>query len=268
VNRRLAWDGLGNRVVSALVLAPVVLAGFYAGSPYSDMLILAAGGIAVWEWTRICRHMVWDGIVNLAIAVVLAALAAAATGFYAIAAWTIGAGALAVALAATRRGAADAGWLGLGVAYLALACVALIWLRNDLPQGGATVFWLLALVWATDIGAYFAGRFVGGPKLAPPISPNKTWAGLGGGMLAAGIVGLAAAGPLGAAPIALAAGSMVLAVVAQLGDLFESGLKRRYGVKDSSALIPGHGGLLDRIDGLLAVFLAYGGVRMVTGVTG
>ena len=123
-------------------------------------------------------------------------------------------------------------------------------------QGRDLVFWLLAVVWATDIGAYFAGRGIGGAKLAPAISPNKTWAGLIGGALAAALVGIIAARLLGSGAIPLAVGGMALAVVAQGGDLLESWCKRRFGVKDSSHVIPGHGGILDRVDGLLAVFPA------------
>jgi phosphatidate cytidylyltransferase len=134
--------------------------------------------------------------------------------------------------------------------------VALIWLRNDAPAGRDLMLWLVVLVWAVDIGAYVAGRLIGGPRLAPGVSPNKTWAGLAGG------VGLAAATSAGFAganghshllsPAALGA---LLGCTAQAGDLAESWVKRRFGVKDTSGLIPGHGGLLDRVDGLLIVAL-------------
>jgi len=119
------------------------------------------------------------------------------------------------------------------------------------------LLWLLFVVWATDIAAYFVGRGIGGPRLAPGISPGKTWAGLAGGMLGAAVVGGAVAaasgGPAGLAVMV----ALVLAVVAQAGDLFESFLKRRAGLKDSGTLIPGHGGVLDRLDGLLFAAPAY-----------
>jgi phosphatidate cytidylyltransferase len=132
--------------------------------------------------------------------------------------------------------------------------MALDWLRADPVYGQLTIFWLFGVVWATDIGAYAAGRTIGGAKLAPRISPNKTWAGLAGGVLSAGLVGLGVAiwfvkDPH---PLALAGLSAALAVLAQLGDLGESSLKRHFGVKDSGRLIPGHGGVLDRCDGLLS----------------
>jgi phosphatidate cytidylyltransferase len=128
--------------------------------------------------------------------------------------------------------------------------LALITIRE---QGRGPLLWVLFLVWATDSGAYFAGRAIGGPKLAPRISPKKTWAGLAGGMLAAALVGWAMQNGVMPGAWRLAAASAALAVVAQAGDLAESGLKRYFGVKDSSQLIPGHGGVLDRLDGLLAV---------------
>jgi phosphatidate cytidylyltransferase len=152
------------------------------------------------------------------------------------------------------------GWQLAGFAYVAVPCASVLWLRNldfasDLNGGAHVVLYLMFIVWATDIGAYFAGRQFGGPKLAPALSPNKTWAGLFGGMLAAALVGAVCASftpyPLTIAGCAL--GGAALAALAQAGDLFESWLKRRAGVKDSGTLIPGHGGLLDRIDGLVAV---------------
>jgi phosphatidate cytidylyltransferase len=114
------------------------------------------------------------------------------------------------------------------------------------------VFWLMLVTWSTDIFAYFAGRSIGGPKLAPRISPNKTWAGLFGGMAGAAVVGALAAWQFGLDPVFLYAGAP-LAFLAQMGDLYESRVKRRLGVKDSGSLLPGHGGVLDRADGLLPV---------------
>jgi len=145
-----------------------------------------------------------------------------------------------------------------GVLYVAIPCASLIWLRNlqfaDYASGGArVVLFVILIVCATDIGAYFAGRRIGGAKLAPTLSPNKTWAGLGGGVVSAAV-----AGAIGATfspyPPSCFAGldlGILLALVSQGGDLFESWLKRRVGAKDSGTLIPGHGGLLDRVDGMI-----------------
>ncbi len=149
-------------------------------------------------------------------------------------------------------------WGAAGLFYVAIPCASILWLRNAQIEnvenaGFSLVLYLLFIIWATDIGAYFTGRIVGGAKLAPSISPGKTWAGLGGGMAAAGVVGgisfIFTPYPTQLwAAILLA---VLLAVVAQAGDLLESWVKRRAGVKDSSTLIPGHGGLLDRVDGLM-----------------
>ena len=151
-------------------------------------------------------------------------------------------------------------------AYGLAALVALLWLRHQPVHGRETIVWLLACIWATDIGAYFVGRAAGGAKLAPSISPGKTWSGLVGGMAWAAVASAAVGYAFGLGEtIALAVIGAVLAVVGQVGDLLESAAKRRAGVKDSGRLIPGHGGLLDRIDGLIAVLVAVGVARLIAG---
>ncbi|MCD6035478.1 MAG: hypothetical protein K0R63_1219 [Rickettsiales bacterium] len=144
-------------------------------------------------------------------------------------------------------------WETIGLLYITLPSVALLALR-EMEQGLLIMLWLVTVVWATDIAAYFTGRTVGGPKLAPAISPNKTWSGLAGGVVASaiggGVISLFMTNPHPSAFMFLSA---ALAVVAQAGDLFESWVKRYFGVKDSGTLIPGHGGVLDRIDGMLTV---------------
>jgi len=146
------------------------------------------------------------------------------------------------------------GRLGWGVAYVGIPALSLVFLREQEPwtNGLLLVFWAMALVWACDSGAYFAGRAIGGPKLAPSISPNKTWAGLAGGIAGASAAAWGMVILFGL-PSNLALVTPLLAVLAQLGDLYESHLKRCAGVKDSGNLLPGHGGLLDRLDGLVAV---------------
>jgi phosphatidate cytidylyltransferase len=149
------------------------------------------------------------------------------------------------------------GWKAFGFAYCLLPALSLLWIRERAEyQGIGTGFdllvWVFLIVWATDIGAYFAGRAIGGPRLAPSISPNKTIAGLTGGVISAGIVAGAWA-DLVRLPELLLWLAIPFAVIAQVGDLFESGLKRRAGVKDSGTWLPGHGGLLDRLDGLIPV---------------
>ena len=144
-------------------------------------------------------------------------------------------------------------WQALGIAYVALPNISLLWIRG-LPNGLELILWILFTVWATDIGAYFAGRAIGGPKLCPRISPNKTWAGLGGGIVAAAGIGILTVMICGSPhPFILIFITASLAIVAQIGDLFESWVKRFFDVKDSGHLLPGHGGILDRFDGIAAV---------------
>ena len=141
--------------------------------------------------------------------------------------------------------------LGLGIVYCGLPVLALMIIRRQ-DEGIVFALWALALVWMCDIGAYFAGRTIGGPKLAPRISPNKTWAGLIGGVMLAGVFGAFMHFRYGL-PMRMTLATPVLAVIAQMGDLFESALKRRAGVKDSGKILPGHGGVMDRLDGLVPV---------------
>jgi phosphatidate cytidylyltransferase len=262
------------RILSALALAPLVLGALWLGPPASDALLLLAGGAMAWEWTRLCgpegRLASADFIV---IASVVAAVLAGALLGPELALWVVAAGAMGAAFAAAREqdkaGERRPVWYGFGVVYLAVPLIAFQWLRQDGEVGRNLVYWLLIVVWATDIGAYFVGRAIGGPKLLPAISPNKTWAGLLGGMAAATLASVAVValvggvGYLGAALV-----GTLIAVVAQIGDFLESGIKRHHGVKDSSRLIPGHGGVLDRVDGLMttSVFIvlmsAAGGVPL------
>ena len=139
-----------------------------------------------------------------------------------------------------------------GFAYALVPALALLWIRERALHDLMLLLWVFIVTWSTDIGAYFAGRAIGGPKLAPGISPNKTWAGLIGGMIAAGVLGGLWANFTGLSP-ALLWLAPLFAVGAQGGDLFESGLKRRAGVKDSGTILPGHGGIMDRLDGLVVV---------------
>lgn len=145
-----------------------------------------------------------------------------------------------------------AGWTIGGFLYALLPALSLLWVRERTDHTLMLLLWVFVVTWSTDIGAYFAGRAIGGPKLAPSISPNKTWAGLVGGMVAAALLGGSWASFTGLPP-ALLFLAPLFAVGAQAGDLFESGLKRRAGVKDSGTILPGHGGVLDRLDGLVVV---------------
>lgn len=243
-------------MLSAAILAPVALAClWFAALPWTVLIALAAAGLGV-EWVHLCGRRALE---PPGIAVPAALLIAGATAALGAAGLAPAVLALAALLAlAWAQPDPRAARLAAGIPYVGLAAIALIWLRRGGDVGRANVLFLVLVVWASDIGAFAVGRWLGGPKLAPRISPAKTWAGAAGGLLAAVAAGLAVArfGPghlvASAALWHTAAVAGGLGLMAQAGDLFESGLKRRFGVKDSSRLIPGHGGLLDRLDGMLA----------------
>ncbi|GGF40415.1 phosphatidate cytidylyltransferase [Aliidongia dinghuensis] len=246
-------------------MIPVALAAVWYGAPWTSGLAALAAAIMAWEWGRLVgrsRRLVDDLLLA-----VIAALSVVA-GAYA-AAW-LGLVLAALGIALQHRLGRDRNaaplWTAFGLVWIIVPCIGFVWLRDAPAHGAATVYWLLALVWAIDTAAYAAGRTLGGPKLAPRISPKKTWAGLLGGVLAAVIIGAIAALVVGTGSVGqLALLSGVLAIVEQIGDMAESFAKRRFGAKDSSNLIPGHGGLLDRLDGMLAVVLAVVILSLVTG---
>jgi phosphatidate cytidylyltransferase len=249
------WGDLRTRILSAAIMVPVALACIVVGGGAFALLVaLVTIGLA-YEWLRMCRIDAGPGTVLMFAALPLSVCVAALDhpGF------AIGL-LLLVTVAAVMRppGSRSANpthlaILPFGVPYLGIGAIALVWLRFLPDIGAAAVIVLLLVIWASDIGAYVVGRAVGGPKLAPRISPGKTWSGAIGGLVAAVAVGVAAAGWFGAwdrAPLAAIAAA-VIGCIGQAGDLFESGLKRHFNVKDSGALIPGHGGLLDRLDAVL-----------------
>ena len=195
---------------------------------------------------------------------ILVTLAAAIQGGYTFAILAAAA-ATAVFYEWTRivRGWGAVWYLG-GFAYALAAALALLWIRDRADNGLALLLWVFIVVWMVDIGGYFAGRAIGGAKLAPSISPNKTWAGLYGGVAAATLVGGGWALFTGL-PMILLLVAPLFAVLAQGGDLFESWMKRRAGIKDSGNLLPGHGGVFDRLDGLLPVAIITG-LLVVAGI--
>jgi phosphatidate cytidylyltransferase len=251
---RRAASSLPLRVASAVVLAPLPIAAIWFGWPWLPLLTGLAAAVMAWEWGRLCRRGRFGQSGIILVMVVLAAVAAAALASPGLAIGTVLLGAGVVLWAAQRKRDLEPQWTAFGAVWVALPCICLLWLASDGPAGRVTLLWVLAVVWATDIGAYGFGRSLGGPPLAPRWSPRKTWAGLAGGTACAALTGWTTAVWLNVSPalpiVLISAG---LAIVEQFGDLAESMAKRRFGVKDSSGLIPGHGGLLDRLDGLLAV---------------
>lgn len=239
------------RLASALVMAPVaVLAVWWGGLPFT-VLVAAASLILLWEWLRMVSAKPQGLLLGIGGAALLLALGMLVIRPAPVALFIIVLGAIASALAA-RGGRERRLWAPLGVLYAGALALPAAVLRGDDQFGLVALIWLFAVVWSTDIAAYFCGRLIGGPKLWPRVSPNKTWSGALGGTLFATLAGMAALYLAGVHTALLAAPVALLASIAsQAGDLFESSMKRHFGVKDSSALIPGHGGFMDRLDGFV-----------------
>jgi phosphatidate cytidylyltransferase len=242
------------RIVSSLVLAPLAIAAAYFGG----LVFLAFWSVAalavLWEWqTLVCQDernpVLATGAVALAGSGLLIRLDRPGIAMALIALGCFGAAALASNI---RRL-----WCAAGVVYAAGLLVAPVLLRHDASFGFAAILFLFVIVWLTDITAYFVGRAVGGPKLMPRVSPNKTWSGAIGGTVASMIGGVVVASGFDISGLAAAAVvAFVLSVVSQVGDLAESAVKRQFNAKDASQLIPGHGGLMDRLDGFVAAAVA------------
>ena len=243
------FGDLPLRVLSSVVLAGLVLFDLWMGGLWVAALAALAAVLMLWE---LHRMVTGDGR-PFAPALVLMAVFAVASVFVTGVAgetWgfrTLAVGAVAVAVVAPGR----AGWFMCGLFYIGFAMAYVPVIRDDPLLGLAGVVWLVLVVAAADIGAYFAGRTFGGPKLWPKVSPKKTWSGAIGGLVAALVVALAFGLVMGWRPGTAAGLSLGVAVASQAGDLVESSVKRRWGVKDASRLIPGHGGVMDRLDGLV-----------------
>lgn len=242
------------RPLFGVLLAALAFEADVGGTEYFALLIAAGAALAAREWHR----MVGTGARSclpetlLSVAAMWAAVLALTLRPHEWYAWAVlGAGATAVAVLAALRGE-KAVWQGMGVLYIGAPALSLIASRAVAVNGAWLVIGVFIIVWATDTGALVAGNLIGGPKLAPVLSPNKTWAGTLGGVAAAALFEAAYVGYLGGNALKAALYGGGLAVVAHAGDLFESFVKRRFQKKDSGTLIPGHGGVLDRIDSMLA----------------
>jgi phosphatidate cytidylyltransferase len=237
---------LGTRLIVAAALVALAAAALLSGGFGFWLVLSVVGLVMASEWAALARVPDRERrLCMYAVGVPLAAMCpwAAGAGFF-----TLGlVGAAAFFLAAVTRNVQLAG----GALYVGLPILSLLVLRQH-DHGLLLTFWAMALVWACDSGAYFTGRFIGGPKLAPAISPSKTWSGLLGGIGTALLAALLLQALFGLA-IELVIATPVLAILSQLGDLYESSLKRRAGFKDSGTILPGHGGFMDRLDGLVPV---------------
>ena len=261
------FDGLTTRAVVGAGLALVAIVAVAVGGVAFTVLVATAVLLMSAEWSvmqGISRPFRVLSLVGLAVVGGVAANASAGLAVVVLGAIAGGLGLFMVGFDRRR-----APWVTAGLLYCGLPMIALLWLRAH-ADGGAIVGWLFAVVWATDIAAFLAGRTMGGRRLAPAISPNKTVAGLIGGVVAAAVAGAVVAVIINARwaadtlPVMLAGLGAVLAVIGQAGDLFESWLKRRVGIKDSGTLLPGHGGVLDRLDGLVPVAVV---VALIVAVT-
>ena len=251
-----------RRTASALVLAPLAIGAALAGGWIFAAACTVTAALVLWEWSILVSRATDWRILAPGVSALCAAAVLAQTNSPGLAIATVALGAVGAAVATgvapqgERRSARSAFWAAAGVFYAGIVLISPIVLRSDPQMGFAALAFLFATVWATDIFAYLTGRSLGGPLLAPRLSPKKTWTGavggLAGGVVAGSLVAYASAGT---SPVAAGVLALILSIAAQGGDLLESSVKRRFGAKDTSALIPGHGGVMDRVDGFLVAAL-------------
>jgi phosphatidate cytidylyltransferase len=257
------WGDLGVRLFSAFVLIPAVLIDVWAGGIWFQLFVALLAVLVAYEWTDMAHGRSSSQFAIHAAAALCGVFLPIEVGLSGTF-LTVALLAVASAVLAQFQGRPISIWSYLGVPYAAIPGAAFVLLRADEVMGLLALLWLLSIVWAADSCAYFAGRVIGGPKLAPRISPKKTWAGLAGavaGSMLASVLFAILAGLQSV--VILAAIAAIAAVIEQAGDLFKSALKRHCGVKDSGRLIPGHGGVIDRIDGLIAVSAFAAGIGIL-----
>lgn len=258
-------SNLQLRVVSAIVMAAVTLGLTWAGGLPFRLLSAVIAGAVLYEWCAMTRNFTTTIHQWLAAVLLALVLATLVLGYSAPAILLVFGLALGIAIIVELAGRRSI-WSSAGLAYAGLSAISLALLRDSDRSGLIAILFLFAVVWSTDILAYFVGRAIGGPKLAPSISPGKTWSGACGGTVGGVVAGLVVAGVAGGMALHVAiAVALILSVVSQIGDLFESWIKRRHGVKDSSGLIPGHGGVMDRVDGLVAAAFALYVIALMLG---
>jgi phosphatidate cytidylyltransferase len=265
------WADLGIRTASSLVLIPAVLLDVWYGGVWFELFAAFLGILIAHEWCVIAHPKSSSQFAFHALAAMSAAFLPGEAGLRPALFWIFAIAALAILFCALRGGEKSF-WRYVGVPYAALPVLALVMLRDGGTLGLLAIVLLMLIVWAADIFAYFAGRIIGGPKLAPVLSPKKTWAGLFGAIAGAmlitvifvrgyGALSGTPEGQFAVLPLVILAG--MLALIEQAGDIFESAFKRHYGVKDSGTLIPGHGGVMDRLDGLIFVAVMAGAIGLL-----
>ncbi len=245
------FGDLGTRIISAIVMVAIALLAFWLGGYWVAGLLTLLACVMMWEYAGLLSART-PRILGVMLLTVVAAMLLSTLFGWKIAVLFLIMGALAL----YNPNRALWGWSAAGLLYIGGACMALLAIHQG-ASGSYNVFWLVLVVILSDIGGYFAGRIFGGPKLWPAISPKKTWSGTLGGWVLAALAGTAL-GVFGQYTIVFSIiVCMILTIAAQAGDLLESWIKRRHNVKDASDIIPGHGGLLDRFDGMLAASLVF-----------
>ena len=242
------FSDLTTRILSAIVMLVIGVWSIWAGGDVFAMVLIVVAGLMGWEVSRMhCVNHLVPMVYGLLISAALLCF------MFQPLSWAIGAGVLVAGTAFFGHQKSPVTVLQVGVVVV-LACAGLHEIRTQTTPGVAWTLWLILVVVATDVGGYFAGKLIGGPKVWPRISPKKTWAGIIGGWILAAIIGFCGV-QFGLAGSLLIVVSVILSAFSQIGDMLESVIKRRAGVKDSSNLIPGHGGLMDRFDGLVGAAL-------------
>jgi len=260
---RLGSD-FGPRVISGLAMGAVAALFTFSGVTAFSVLVVIVALLLSWEWGRLVHGQEADVVIAVHVGSAGAAAVLAAFGYVGLGLLALPIGAILAMLLSLGRNSL---FSALGVFYAGLPAVALIWLRSDASLGMLAIIFVIVIVIASDTAGFLFGRVLGGPRLWPRLSPNKTWAGMIGALVASSIIGaLFWFAVPGASAVRLAAAGVVLSLAAQGGDLAESAIKRRFGAKDSGSLIPGHGGIMDRVDGLVAAAAVVGLATFVINV--
>jgi phosphatidate cytidylyltransferase len=256
-------SNLLTRIASSLVLAALAIGAAYLGGLVFIVFWTIAACCVLWEWDTLISPNEKNQVLTLGFAAIGGAglLLALGRTLSPIALMLLG-----MLAAATLASRAHRGWCVGGLLYAGALLIAPVLLRRDEVLGFPALVFLFLVVWMTDIVAYFAGRALGGPKLMPSVSPNKTWSGAIGGAIGGVIGGVALASYIGIGNlVAIGILAFVLSIAAQGGDLLESAIKRRFNVKDAGRLIPGHGGVMDRVDGFLIAAIVAAAIGVVRG---
>jgi len=260
---RLGSD-FGPRVISGLAMGAVAALFIFSGVTAFSVLVVIVALLLSWEWGRLVHGREADVVIAIHVGSAGAAAVLAAFGYVGLGLLALPIGAILAMLLSLGRNSL---FSALGVFYAGLPAVALIWLRSDASLGMLAIIFVIVIVITSDTAGFLFGRVLGGPRLWPRLSPNKTWAGMIGALVATSIIGaLFWFAVPGASAVRLAATGVVLSLAAQGGDLAESAIKRHFGAKDSGSLIPGHGGVMDRVDGLVAAAAVVGLATFVINV--